>query len=384
MNTLKNFILALLILLAGSAYANRHIKASKAIIIINNSSIDRNNEVVEIDFEKIKARLPENGSLPFTISEQNDGTPIPYQLEYSGNKSPKHVLVQLSIPKHSSIRLFFRKKESPEEFLTKTFARFVPERFDDFAWENDKIAFRMYGHALENQRGNGFGIDVWAKKTSKMIINKWYKLDNYHNDNGEGLDYYGVGNSLGDGDIATYLGDTLSFTNNYDKYKILDNGPLRSTFQLFYTNRHTGNLNYTLVKTIAIDAGSQLFKVTDRFSFAPGISLPIVPIAVGIVNHSAADSIYGNLDSKIMALWQPDIHNHGHIGCGSIMISKIQSFKKKYRHILMLGSVKDNQAFTYYSGAAWSQAGEITSYKQWVAYLKSFYSKINHPLEIRY
>src|SRR5471030_2052234 len=33
-------------------------------------------------------------------------------------------------------------------FASKTFARYVPERYDDFAWENDKLAHRTYGPAL--------------------------------------------------------------------------------------------------------------------------------------------------------------------------------------------------------------------------------------------
>ena len=31
------------------------------------------------------------------------------------------------------------------------YARFVPERFDDMAWENDRIAHRMYGLALRSE-----------------------------------------------------------------------------------------------------------------------------------------------------------------------------------------------------------------------------------------
>jgi hypothetical protein len=31
----------------------------------------------------------------------------------------------------------------------RVYGRFNRERFDDFAWENDKVAFRMYGEALE-------------------------------------------------------------------------------------------------------------------------------------------------------------------------------------------------------------------------------------------
>ena len=44
----------------------------------------------------------------------------------------------------------------------KTFCRFVPERSDDFAWENDKIAFRAYGPALSASAENS-GIDCLPK-----------------------------------------------------------------------------------------------------------------------------------------------------------------------------------------------------------------------------
>ena len=32
-----------------------------------------------------------------------------------------------------------------------TYARFVPEREDDFAWENDLVAFRAYGPAMRRR-----------------------------------------------------------------------------------------------------------------------------------------------------------------------------------------------------------------------------------------
>jgi hypothetical protein len=35
----------------------------------------------------------------------------------------------------------------------KAYGRFVRERFDDFAWENDRIAHRTYGRALETWQG---------------------------------------------------------------------------------------------------------------------------------------------------------------------------------------------------------------------------------------
>jgi len=75
----------------------------------------------------------------------------------------------------------------------KAFGRFVRERFDDFAWENDLIAHRTYGKALETWKGEPLTsstIDIWSKRTPKMVINDWYLADDYHVDHGEGADYY--------------------------------------------------------------------------------------------------------------------------------------------------------------------------------------------------
>ena len=55
----------------------------------------------------------------------------------------------------------------PEDY--KAYGRFVRERFDDFAWENDLIAHRTYGKALETWKGEPLtssAIDIWSKLPS--------------------------------------------------------------------------------------------------------------------------------------------------------------------------------------------------------------------------
>ena len=44
-----------------------------------------------------------------------------------------------------------------------TFARFVPEHSDYVAWENDIVAFRVYGPALRNGKEDS-GVDCWLKQ----------------------------------------------------------------------------------------------------------------------------------------------------------------------------------------------------------------------------
>lgn len=69
------------------------------------------------------------------------------------------------------------------------YGRYVPERKGDFAWENDKITFRMYGKVLESTpKEMAYGIDVWVKKTDRMVLNERYKRGHYHDDLGDGMD----------------------------------------------------------------------------------------------------------------------------------------------------------------------------------------------------
>ena len=71
------------------------------------------------------------------------------------------------------------------------YARVATERFGDMAWENDRIAHRMYGFELNSptaaavgERLRGSGIDVWGKRVTYPIVDRWYAKghDQFHKD----------------------------------------------------------------------------------------------------------------------------------------------------------------------------------------------------------
>jgi len=96
---------------------------------------------------------------------------------------------------------------SAESIQPRTHCRFVPERFDDFAWENDQIAFRTYGPAAR-ERAENSGFDCWLKRVETPIIDKWYgpmKEKSYHKDWGEGHDPYHVGKTRGCGGLGLWI-----------------------------------------------------------------------------------------------------------------------------------------------------------------------------------
>ena len=54
----------------------------------------------------------------------------------------------------------------------------------------------MYGAALETWKQEPLtssGLDVWVKRTPRLVINDWYMVDDYHRDTGEGADLYSAG-----------------------------------------------------------------------------------------------------------------------------------------------------------------------------------------------
>jgi Domain of unknown function (DUF4861) len=124
-------------------------QARKAAITISNAStLNRQEEVVAIDWKDVIAKYPNLDTANFKVVNQASKKEVPYQLEFKGGKDIQNLLVQIDIAAKASVKLTIQKGK-PQAVTTKTFGRYVPERKDDFAWENDKIAFRMYGKALE-------------------------------------------------------------------------------------------------------------------------------------------------------------------------------------------------------------------------------------------
>ena len=143
----------------------------------------------------------------------------------------------------------------------KAYGRFVRERFDDFCWENDRIAHRMYGKALETwvrEPLTSSTIDIWSKRTPRMVINEWYMADNYHADTGEGADFYSAGPSRGCGGNGLWAADRLWVSKNFVNSRVLANGPIRVMFELTYEPFDVNGVMVSEVKRISLDAGQNL------------------------------------------------------------------------------------------------------------------------------
>lgn len=187
-------------------------------------------------------------------------------------------------------------------------------RKDDLAWENDRCAYRVYGPALQRSGERSFGTDVWVKNTPDTVVNIRYiknqkawenmcrvdakkkaiekqlkteknpariaKLkdqikaveaegkevnirNSFHLDQGNGLDPYRVGATLGLGAPSLMIGNEQILPYCYKDYKILDNGPLRFTVELTYNPSTVGDQkNVVEHRIISLDKGSNFNKMT--------------------------------------------------------------------------------------------------------------------------
>ena len=198
-------------------------------------------------------------------------------------------------------------------------------------------------------------------------------------DHGEGLDYYHVGFSLGAGAAAPYVHDSIYYSRNYRRYKVLDNGPLRASFQLEYDAWNVDGMNVSCNKIISLDAGSQLNRIELKYSFT---GKKILPLAVGIVKRNEKGTIWLDERKGVMGYWEPEHEKDGILGVGAILPDGIHGMLVKEGHLLSLVDVAAGRTIIYYAGAAWNKAGLITDAGEWIDYLESFRRELERPVEI--
>lgn len=335
----------------------------------NSLTISRDIQSIEIPSEKVKVLSGKS----FSINEHSTKQEIPYQWLANGN-----LLIQDNF-KPKEIKKIAFYQNSSKSLNSKVYGRFVPERLGDFAWENDKIAFRMYGKELEKiPEQNGWGMDAWTKRTNRMVINEWYKLNNYHKDNGDGLDFFQVGNTLGAGDILPFIKANFVYLGNYTSYRIIEEGPLRITFELIYSQVKKGDYEISAVKRISLDAGSQLNKSIVTYQFSGERTLPVF---AGIVHWNGKGEKIADQDNHLAIYW-PENSKNGTVGTAILFPNADFPIVDRNQHLGSEITVKNKEPITFYAGATWDQAEEITSAKDWQKYLEEFSLKLKYPIKV--
>jgi hypothetical protein len=281
------------------------------------------------------------------------------------------------------------------------YARLVPERFDDMAWENDRIAHRMYGMALDGpaaaavgEKLRGSGIDVWGKRVTYPIIDRWYAKghDQLHKDGeGEGLDLYSIGGARGDGGTGVWDGQKLWTSDNFSQSQVLSNGPRRAVIQLGYAPWDAGAAgSVEEQKQITVDCGRNFDALESTFRFAAGDGT----VAVGITEHPPSPGFPGAVltrgtDDRWLSLWEE--HADGGLGTAVILGADVPATgyvhdapanPKAYGNHLLLVKARSGEAIRYFTGAGWNRSGQFKTRADWEAYVNAFAAQVAHPLSI--
>ena len=280
-------------------------------------------------------------------------------------------------------------------FPSQVSARIVPERLDDFAWENDKVAHRTYGPALAAPAPAGSGkevlktsgLDIWFKRVPYPIVDRWYNIghDHYHHDEGEGIDMYNVGTTLGAGGTGIWAGGRLWSGINFTRWKVLANGPVRAIFELAYDGWDAAGTQVSEVKRFTVDAGHYFDRIDSTFTFAGAEPLQV---AVGL-NKDPADkdedgkpTFTADAAHKTLVQWVRQKRN-GDFGVAVILpAAGSPAFGADARNAFMLAPAASGQPLRYYVGAAWTRAGDIVSEQQWQRYVAAEAARVAAPVRV--
>lgn len=385
-------------------------------ITVSNAAQSARLEMVEVDYSAVKAKIGEASKVIVTDA---DGKEIPSQVTWDGK-----LIFQAGVSgKGKSV--YYAKAGVPQEYETKAKGRLFVERQDEFGWENDKVAYRVYGH------GGAVGYDLFNKSTSELMLDYWYASEqnqemrsvskqlhdrgyhdladqvynafSYHIDHGKGMDCYTVGPTLGGGANALLNADgSLFMPKCYQSFEILDQGPLRFTVRFTYPEQSFNKEKVTEVRTISLDAGSHFNRVSIVYN---GLTQP-AKMASGTVIHKSNPSAYvysqeggyiGYEDlgdaSVYNAKYRQELSKKmGKIYIGLLYADKDIEISYQTRengiaagHMLSTSLYKPSATYTYYFGNGWSENAETSfqSLTDWEAFLSKKAEEIRMPLKIK-
>ncbi len=385
------------------------------VTVSNDQAFDRE-EMVEVPICDIAKKVRLIDEEQYVILDAK-GNQVAYQITYD-DKLLFPATVQAG--GEATYTIAVGEPIEPEQAV---YGRHYPERLDDIAWENDRVAYRAYGPALQARGERAFGYDAWVKRVPELVVeqryanelnpdtqaeiarlrkarkhqeaNELYQSVSYHVDHGNGLDCYKVGPTLGCGTSALMQGDNILYPYCWKEYEIMENGPLRFTVKLTYNPLIMGKDSIVETRIISLTKGSQLNKTIVSYA---GMT-KTMPVATGLVIHPENQTDYvleGDKGYIAYADLTDNVNNdNGIIYVGAVMPKKVKEAKTtmfsdkeaKERgasgHVLAISNYKPDTEYVYYWGSGWSKYG-FESMEAWTHYLDHYAQCVGNPLVVTY
>ena len=379
-------------------------------VVVTNESGEFRQQVVEVDAKQLFDRLGIQGGRQFIVFDEG-GLEVPYQLSSTGK-----VLLDAGVRPHGQLT-FTIKKGTPKNYATVCYGRVYNERKDDYAWENDRTAYRVYGPALQKTGERSYGTDVWSKNTPELVVEQryWiedvvmmpaveklrkenrqrgdslYRLNSYHNDHGRGMDLYKVGATLGCGTPALMVNGQLQYPYCFKECEIVDNGAMRMAVRLTY-HPATVNGDTAVVehRYIELDKGSNYNKVVVSYD---GLTKP-VDLATGFVLHSEDKENVECEDDYVIYADPTDNPrvNNCQLFVGALFpegVDKTQKLMLEQSkggndgHALGIKKNYTGAPYVYYFGSAWSKH-DVRTLKEWEERTEWTLRSLRQPLKVAF
>ncbi|MBQ8421904.1 MAG: DUF4861 family protein [Bacteroidales bacterium] len=359
------------------------------ITVTNDSTLARENETVELCFKTLqdadKALTAEN-----VVVTDEAGTQIPSQV-YQEEDGTAVLLFQATVGAGKKAVYSVRAGER-EAYPVQAYSRHVPERKDDYAYENNIIAGRIYGPALESPRT--FGSDIWVKCTDRLIIDVWFAKRDYHHNYGEGMDCYKVGATLGGGALVPYSSCNEKFVigDNWASFRHICDGPVRTKALFTYDAFDVDGVKYSASRVLELDANSHFVKSVTAFH-PVGHDTDSLNVVLGAIQHDVLAREDGEnwiaFTEKASDSKQPDVDGNISIAlvydAAELADNPIKGVGtvagEASGHAAIITKEASGKPITVWTGSGWSQGG-IESPEAWIRLVKDFaYSKSN-PLKV--
>lgn len=359
--------------LASSCSGNKGLE----ITVENDSSLSRTYETVELDFSALESGV-EGLTADNAIVIDSAGNQVPVQV-YTERYGLEKLVFQASVPAGRTVSYTVTTGERMP-FDTLAYSRCVPERADDYAYENNLVAGRFYGPSLPYPRT--FGPDIWLKCTDSLVIDKWYAKGDCHHSCSDGMDCYKVASTLGAGALAPYVGDKIIVGDNYTSCMTLCSGPVRTKAVLVYGTFDVDGIPMTAVREITLDANTRFLKTSTWIDAPSGNDIPVV---LGAVLHDVISRTDGEhfIAFTEKASDSADPEADGNISVGLVMDPRIEDVYCDTidGHAVIKAMATVGKRFDVWTGSGWSHGG-ISSPEAWSRTVADFEYALAHPLKV--
>jgi len=375
-------ISAVLMIASGMAVGQ---SPSATVTVKNPIELNRTNETVVLNANELHQILGVDDVRKVHVRDDAGKELLTQAVDNNDDGTYDDYIFQTDIGPNASkiFTLSVGERQVPQKEDFKAYGRFVQERRDDFAWENDRIAHRMYGKELETwpqEPLTSSGVDIWTKRVPRLIVNEWYMTDDYHHDHGDGADMYSVGKSRGCGGNGLYADGKLYPSTNFAHSHTYANGPIRVMFDLEYPSWNAGGVQVSEVKRITLDAGQNMDRFESHYKIQG--SGTAFADAVGIKRNPGSEKV---VDPKAASLrvWEPVKADGSQLGCAVVVSpDAFEKFTEDAANNLVLTRIPKDSVVTYYAGFGWNKSGQFTNSDDWDRYVADWARRLKAPLQV--